>query len=253
MDKGTREHARHGPWTVLGTKEGGKEGSKRSIKVAIARWCWDVPGAWSILYRNWKVFVRVHDNMALLSTLAFFAIGANAAATTTQTATTTSGCCKLLSLAFGSKVVYPNTTPYDASTSSYFFLQQRTIAPSCILQPKTAQDVSIAVLTLQLCSNVEVAIRSGGHSPNSGFSNANGGVTIDLRGLNGIDVAGDGKSVKVGTGNEWVDVYRKVDAIGKSVVGARVADVGVGGFLSGGKPHFPLPSLTLTFAYEWEC
>ena len=46
----------------------------------------------------------------------------------------------------------------------------------------------------------------------------------------------EAKSVTfVGTGNRWVDVYRKLDAEGLSVVGVRVADIGVGGLTLGGQ------------------
>jgi FAD/FMN-containing dehydrogenase len=164
------------------------------------------------------------------------------AATATATATSTAECCDLLAQTFPSQLVLPDSNSYNASTSSYFFMQQRVLAPTCIVQPKSDEDVSKVVKTIQSCTDVEVAIRSGGHSPNVGFSNANAGVTIDLRGLNKIELSADGNTVELGTGNEWVNVYEKLDPLGKSVVGARVADVGVGGFLSGGKSKTYIPS-----------
>ncbi|KAF2704073.1 FAD-binding domain-containing protein [Pleomassaria siparia CBS 279.74] len=180
--------------------------------------------------------------MTHLSTLLFsslvFALGAQAATTTT---TTTIGCCRLLEDAFGSLVVYPDSAQYNSSVSSYFFLEQRQIPPTCIVQPTAANEVSNIVKTLSSCSDVEVAIRSGGHSPNVGFSNASNGITLDLRSLNSIVLAADGKTVSVGTGNQWGDVYQKLDSLGKTVVGARVFDVGIGGFLSGGGISFFSP------------
>ncbi|EAT88236.2 hypothetical protein SNOG_04476 [Parastagonospora nodorum SN15] len=162
-------------------------------------------------------------------------------ATATATATSTAECCDLLAQTFPSQLVLPDSNSYNASTSSYFFMQQRVLAPTCIVQPKSDEDVSKVVKTIQSCTDVEVAIRSGGHSPNVGFSNANAGVTIDLRGLNKIELSADGNTVELGTGNEWINVYEKLDPLGKSVVGARVADVGVGGFLSGGGISFFSP------------
>ncbi|KAF2789702.1 FAD-binding domain-containing protein [Melanomma pulvis-pyrius CBS 109.77] len=182
--------------------------------------------------------------MSRLSTLLFsglvFALGAHAEATTT-TATTTFDCCKLLKLAFGSHVVFPDSTQYNSSVSSYFFLEQRNLDPSCIVQPTTADEVSKVVKTFAYCPYTELAIRSGGHSPNIGFSNTNNGITLDLRGLNSIVLASDSKTVSVGTGNQWGDVYNKLDPLGKTVVGARVFDVGIGGFLSGGGISFFSP------------
>ena len=81
------------------------------------------------------------------------------------------------------------------------------------------------------------AIKSGGHARTPGTSNADGGVTIDLVRMNQVKLSKDKKSVTVGAGSQWVDVYRPLEEHGLSVVGGRVADVGVGGLLTGGKCH----------------
>ena len=78
-------------------------------------------------------------------------------------------------------------------------------------------------------------MKSGGHSQHAGASTADGGVTIDLAKMNKVEVSPDRKSVYVGAGAQWVDVYRTVEAEDLLVVGGRVADVGVGGLLTGGK------------------
>lgn len=59
-------------------------------------------------------------------------------------------------------------------------------------------------------------------------------MTIDLKLLNKIEVLEGGDVTRVGTGNRWNDVYAKLAPLGKSVVGGRNGDVGVGGFLLGG-------------------
>jgi len=79
------------------------------------------------------------------------------------------------------------------------------------------------------------AIRSGGHTPWSGSANIEGGVTIDMKFVNQVDVSPDQTVTSVGPGNRWVDVYLKLDAMGLAVPGGRVADVGVGGLTLGGK------------------
>ena len=78
------------------------------------------------------------------------------------------------------------------------------------------------------------AIKSGGHSRGVGASNADGGVTIDLVRLNGIQVSKNKKSVVIGAGLRWLDVYQELEKHNLLVVGGRVADVGVGGLLLGG-------------------
>lgn len=69
----------------------------------------------------------------------------------------------------------------------------------------------------------------------AGASNAEGGVTIDLAQLNSVKLSKDKKSVHVGAGSRWFDVYRTLETESLVVVGGRVADVGVGGLLLGGE------------------
>lgn len=79
-------------------------------------------------------------------------------------------------------------------------------------------------------------MRSGGHSPNPGFSSIQDGILIDLSQLNKITVSDDRATVSVGPGQRWGDVYSTLDAYGVSVIGGRIPNVGVGGLMLGGKP-----------------
>lgn len=71
----------------------------------------------------------------------------------------------------------------------------------------------------------------------SGASSAPGGITLDLRNLNSLQISEDRKLTSVGPGNRWIDVYDYLDPFNLTVVGGRDAQVGVGGFLLGGKHH----------------
>lgn len=74
---------------------------------------------------------------------------------------------------------------------------------------------------------------------NPGASNAPGGVTIDLARLNSIKVNAQDSTVSVGPAATWDAVFTKLDPLGLSVAGGRVAGVGVGGLtLGGGLSHF---------------
>lgn len=84
-------------------------------------------------------------------------------------------------------------------------------------------------------------MRSGGHGTVDGAANLEGGVTLDLRGLDGIEFGGENGTVRVGTGATWDKVYQKLDPLGVSVLGGRVRGIGVGGFLMGGL-FFPFSS-----------
>lgn len=147
-----------------------------------------------------------------------------------------SSCTKLSSI-FPGKVLFPNNGGYTQSISSYFFLNQQQ-HPSCIVAPSTANEVAevIRLVSLYGSGSEKVAIRSGGHSSNRGFSNTNNGVTIDLRGLNQIEIRDpSADTVSVGTGTLWINVSDFLDPLNLTTVGSRVASVGIGGFVTGGK------------------
>ncbi|RAH68511.1 FAD-binding oxidoreductase [Aspergillus aculeatinus CBS 121060] len=100
--------------------------------------------------------------------------------------------------------------------------------------PSLEEEVSTIVKILSASANSTFSIRSGGHSPNSGAAIANRGVTIDLRGLNSIDIDSDTYTVQVGTGLTWNEVYQAVDGYDRVVIGGRTGSVGVGGLITGG-------------------
>ena len=112
--------------------------------------------------------------------------------------------------------------------------------PGCVVRPNSAQDVSTIIKTLVQCMDIDsasckFAIRGGGHTPWIGSANIEGGVTIDMKQMDQIDVSEDKTIVSVGAGAIWGEVYKKTDSFGLSVVGGRGASIGVGGLLTGGK------------------
>lgn len=72
-------------------------------------------------------------------------------------------------------------------------------------------------------------MKSGGHAAFAGASSIEGGITVDLAGLDSIVLSSDKKTVAVGPGNHWYDVYRYLDPYDLAVVGGRASTVGVGG------------------------
>ncbi|KAH6655956.1 putative FAD-binding oxidoreductase [Truncatella angustata] len=105
-----------------------------------------------------------------------------------------------------------------------------TAHPACIVVPASAAEVQ-KIVELLVGEQVQFAIRSGGHSPSPGAANIDNGVLIDLADLNGITYDAASSTVVVGTGNRWNAVYTALDPYNVTVVGGRVVDVGVGGFL----------------------
>jgi len=125
------------------------------------------------------------------------------------------------------------TAVYE-QTNLYWSNQQTETSPACRILPKSAKDVAAAFLVTKFLS-CPFAVKSGGHGAFAGASNIQDGVTIDLRNVDEIEVNKDRNLTHVGTGNTWGDVYSKLDPQKLSVVGGRVAAIGVGGLTLGGE------------------
>lgn len=153
---------------------------------------------------------------------------------------TNSDLCSALTSSLHEEVLGQSSKPYAASVASYWYQQER-LSPECIVSPKNAADVSTIIRTAndQGSSSTSdssiISIRSGGHSPVIGAANNNGGVTVDLRGLNQLTLKDKQTVISVGAGSIWRDVYAKLQPMNLTVSGARVAGLGVGGLLTGGK------------------
>ena len=127
---------------------------------------------------------------------------------------------------------YLNSTVYDKE-QKYWSQQQSDTYPTCRFTPRHAADVSAAILTIRE-TECPFAVKSGGHASFKGGSNIEGGVTIDLSGLNTIEVSSDKTVTSVGSGNRWDDIYTKLNTLKLAVVGGRNGDIGVGGLTLGG-------------------
>ncbi|OSS44887.1 hypothetical protein B5807_09374 [Epicoccum nigrum] len=146
-------------------------------------------------------------------------------------------CCDTLTASTISELVtYPSQLAYNASIASYFDGKSR-LTPNCIVQPKTAEDVStiIKVLTAEeLSVPCRFAVRSGGHTPIPGSNNVDDGVTIDLLYMNSTTYNAETQIASVKPAARWGSVYQTLEPLGRMVAGGRGSTVGVGGFLLGG-------------------
>lgn len=108
------------------------------------------------------------------------------------------------------------------------------LTPACIIKPATAQEVSTVIKTL-LKNNETFAVKSGGHNPNNFFASIDGGPLISTADLNEVTYDKDSQTVRVGPGNRWEDVLKVLDGTNVTIVGGRIGNVGVGGYILGGK------------------
>jgi FAD/FMN-containing dehydrogenase len=141
-------------------------------------------------------------------------------------------CTKLSHLLYNG-TAFPNSAAYTSSLDSYYNLQEQEVIPACIVSPTSADQVSLIVKTV-VDAGAKFAVRGGGHTLNPGAANIEGGVTISLRSMNSVHVNSDKTIASVGGGAKWGEVYPTLDALGISILGGRLSDVGVGGLTTGG-------------------
>jgi hypothetical protein len=123
---------------------------------------------------------------------------------------------------------------YTVAQTEYWSTSCSDLKPSCILLPETTEEVAHIVSILR-SNNETFAIKSGGHNPNNYFASVAGGPLISTKRLNEVIFDAATETVRVGPGNRWDDVSGALDGTGYSVVGGRIGNVGVGGYLLGGK------------------
>ncbi|OSS47427.1 hypothetical protein B5807_07492 [Epicoccum nigrum] len=146
--------------------------------------------------------------------------------------------CTSLKIIFGdSKLLSQSSPAYSTFTSGYWSAQQGAVQPHCVFKPSKALDVSTVVLLTRL-TNCPFAVKGGGHAAFGGASSIDGGITISMENLNKVSVSSDKKTVDVGPGNRWVDVYTAIEQHGVGVAGGRMAPVGVPGLILGGGINF---------------
>ncbi|KAJ5492425.1 FAD linked oxidase N-terminal [Penicillium expansum] len=154
-------------------------------------------------------------------------------------ATASETCCSALAATIlKSQVVYPDSAAYKTSVGSYW-AENVQIEPTCILQPRTADEVSLAVSMLVAADGgCKFAVRGGGHTTWAGANNIVDGVTIDMSLMNTTTYNKEAGTASILPGSRWGDVYETLAKYNVTVPGGRSGVVGVAGFLLGGGNSF---------------
>ncbi|WP_439591333.1 LLM class flavin-dependent oxidoreductase [Microbacterium sp.] len=106
--------------------------------------------------------------------------------------------------------------------------------PGIVLQPDSAEQVADAIAYARRHPALPLAIRSGGHGI-SGRSTNDGGIVIDLRRLDGIEVLDEGaRLVRIGAGARWMQVAAALGEHGWAISSGDYGGVGVGGLATAG-------------------
>ncbi len=122
---------------------------------------------------------------------------------------------------------------FEPGTEGYLAGAQaagRLGSPLAVVRPRDAADVARAVAFARDAA-LELSIRSGGHD-SRGMSTNDGGLVIDLRALDAIEV--DGDLVTIGGGATWGRVAAALEPHGLALSSGDTKTVGVGGLSLGG-------------------
>lgn len=138
-------------------------------------------------------------------------------------------------------MIFPDDGQDTHRNSSYMFAQAAEITPACSILPADTENVVLAINIVRE-AGATFAVKSGGHSTYSTGSNVENGIIIDLRQLRDISISADKKSVTVGSGCRFGEVYSKLEDLKLGCVGGRVLSVGVGGLVLGGIVYNSWPS-----------
>ena len=130
----------------------------------------------------------------------------------------------------GLVAIEPGDFGYADVRSTYL----RGGSPGIVLQPGSAAQVADAVGFARLHPDLPLAVRSGGHGI-SGRSTNDGGIVIDLRRLNDIEVLDEERRlVRIGPGARWMEVAAALGERGWALTSGDYGGVGVGGLATAG-------------------
>lgn len=127
-------------------------------------------------------------------------------------------------------VIEPGDIRFAGVRSTYL----RGGSPGIVLRPTTAGQVADAVAFAGSHPEVPLGIRSAGHGV-SGRSTNQGGIVIDVSGLNRIEVIDQAtRRVRVGPGATWGEVAAVLEPHGWAISSGDYGGVGVGGLATAG-------------------
>ena len=142
-------------------------------------------------------------------------------------------------------VLQSNVEAFQEAVNAAWAQHNREVIPACIVRPPDTPQLSkaIAILKREYDARSQAessdsglfAVRSGGCNPGLGSATVQDGVVIDLSLFREVTPAADGATVTLGTGSKWLEVYKKLDEKGITVMGGRNVPVGVGGLTLQGK------------------
>ena len=132
-----------------------------------------------------------------------------------------------------SKVLGEVVTPVDPAYEEARLVWNGMIdrRPALVVRCSRTPDVA-AALACAREHGLPVSVRCGAHST-PGYSSCDGGIVIDLRPMNGVEVDAESRTARVQGGAVWAELDAATQEHGLAVTGGRVSDTGVAGLALG--------------------
>jgi FAD/FMN-containing dehydrogenase len=135
---------------------------------------------------------------------------------------------------FEGELIGPADGNYEEARQVYNAMIDRR--PALVARCANPDDVA-KVVSFARENDVLLAVRGGGHN-GAGLGTCDGGVVIDLAGLNQIEVDPDARTARVGGGCTWGEVDAATGEHGLATPSGIISTTGVGGLtLGGGMGH----------------
>ncbi|TDZ24583.1 FAD-linked oxidoreductase aurO [Colletotrichum orbiculare MAFF 240422] len=133
---------------------------------------------------------------------------------------------------------FPTLLIYTPSAEAYeqvrpYFNAAVTQQPLAIARPRSVEEVSAVVREAQ-SKGIPFGIRAGGHDMSGGQAQGKDGIIIDLRAIDGAEIAEDRKSVRVGGGAVSINLAKFLNEHDLVTPHGWCATVGVAGWVLGG-------------------
>src|SRR4051812_8361855 len=130
---------------------------------------------------------------------------------------------------FSGVLMHPDHPGYDDARRVFNGMIDRR--PALIARVESADDVARAIKFAR-AEGLVISVYGGGHGL-TGAAVVDGGLCIDMRGMNGIDVDPAARTVRVEGGANWGEFDAATQAHGLAVTGGRNPTTGIAGLTLG--------------------
>jgi FAD/FMN-containing dehydrogenase len=131
---------------------------------------------------------------------------------------------------FHGTLIGPSDGDYEQARAVYNAMIEKR--PALIARCADPEDIASTVRFAR-GHGLLLAIRGGGHN-GAGLGTCDDGVVIDLSALNDVEVDPNARTVRVGGGCTWGEVYRATGEYGLATPSGIISTTGVGGLTLGG-------------------